>query len=108
MTGKASWMQQIFSYVGSTNAYNCPGNVQLPANLQGPFNYFNGCNAAYVATGGFAPVNGAAIMFPAAYVLGGDTAGTKSNGAGLQFDPLDADKDDYTQNCVGGAADDPT
>ena len=22
------------------------------------------------------------------------------------FDPLDADKDDYTQNCVGGAADD--
>ena len=26
-------------------------------------------------------------------------------GAGLHFDPQDADKDDYTQNCVGGAAD---
>ena len=23
----------------------------------------------------------------------------------MQFDPLDADKDDYSQNCVGGAAD---
>ena len=30
----------------------------------------------------------------------------KDNGTGLQFDPLDADKDDYSQNCVGGAADD--
>ena len=35
---------------------------------------------------------------------GGDTAGIKSAGASLQFDPLDADKDDYSQNCVGGAA----
>jgi prepilin-type processing-associated H-X9-DG protein len=77
----------------------------LPVNFQGPFNYFNGCNAAYVASAGnLAPVNGAAILFPAAFVLGGDTAGTKNLGAGLQFDLLDADKDDYTQNCVGGAA----
>jgi prepilin-type processing-associated H-X9-DG protein len=50
-------------------------------------------------------VKSAAIVFPSAFVLGGDTAGTKNNGAGLQFDPLDADKDDYSQNCVGGAAD---
>jgi prepilin-type N-terminal cleavage/methylation domain-containing protein len=104
-TKKQSWMQQIFPYVGNTNAYDCPGNVQLPVDLQGPFNYFNGCNAAYVATGGFASVKGSAILFPSAFVLGGDTAGTKDNGAGLQFDPLDADKDDYTQNCIGGAAD---
>ena len=104
-TKKAGWLQQIFPYVGSTNVYNCPGNVQLPGNLQGPFNYFNGCNAAYVTTHGVASVNSAAIAFPAAYVLGGDTAGTVTNSAGLQFDPLDADKDDYTQNCVGGAAD---
>jgi prepilin-type processing-associated H-X9-DG protein len=39
-------------------------------------------------------------------VLGGDTAGTQNNGVGLHFDPLDADKDDYSQNCVGGAASD--
>ncbi|MGO8839222.1 MAG: prepilin-type N-terminal cleavage/methylation domain-containing protein [Limisphaerales bacterium] len=105
-TGKPGWLEQIFPYVGNTNVYNCPGNVQLPANLQGPFDYFNGCNAAYLAAGGFAAVKGSRIMLPSDYVLGGDTAGTKSNGAGLQFDPLDADKDDYTQNCVGGAASD--
>jgi prepilin-type processing-associated H-X9-DG protein len=103
-TGKPSWLQQIITYVGNTNAYDCPGNVQLPVPLQGPFNYFNGCNAAYVATGGYAPVNSSRILFPSAFVLGGDTAGTKTNSAGLQFDPLDADKDDYSQNCVGGAA----
>jgi prepilin-type processing-associated H-X9-DG protein len=99
-------MEQIFPYVGSTNAYNCPGNVQLPQPYQGPFNYFNGCNAAYVAAKSFAAVKGSQILVPSAFVLGGDTAGTKNNGAGLQFDPLDADKDDFTQNCVGGAADD--
>jgi prepilin-type N-terminal cleavage/methylation domain-containing protein/prepilin-type processing-associated H-X9-DG protein len=110
-TQKQSWMQQIASYVGDintngANVYNCPGNVQLPLDVQGPFNYFNGCNVAYVTTGGFAAVKSTAILFTSAFVLGGDTAGTKSNGTGLQFDPLDADKDDYSQNCVGGAADD--
>jgi prepilin-type N-terminal cleavage/methylation domain-containing protein/prepilin-type processing-associated H-X9-DG protein len=104
-TQKASWSEQIIAYAGNTNVFHCPGNVQLPDDLQGPFNYFNGCNAAYVTTGGFASVKSAAIVFPSAFVLGGDTAGTKNNGAGLQFDPLDADKDDYSQNCVGGAAD---
>ena len=100
----ASWSEQIYAYVGNTNAFNCPGNVQLPTELQGPFNYFNGCNAAFVTAHQFAPVKGTAILFPSAFVLGGDTAGTQNNGAGLQFDPLDADKDDYTQNCVGGAS----
>ncbi len=104
VTGKPSWMQQILTYVGNTNAYNCPGNVQLPVPLQGPFNYFNGCNAAYVASGSFAPVKSSAVLLPSAFVLGGDTAGTQNNGTGLHFDPLDSDKDDYSQNCVGGAA----
>jgi prepilin-type N-terminal cleavage/methylation domain-containing protein/prepilin-type processing-associated H-X9-DG protein len=103
-SGKVSWMEQIASYVGNTNVFNCPGNVQLPEQYQGPFNYFNGCNAAYIATGTVAPVQNNRIIFPSAFVLGGDTAGT-ANGRVL-FDPLDADKDDYTQNCVGGAADD--
>jgi prepilin-type N-terminal cleavage/methylation domain-containing protein/prepilin-type processing-associated H-X9-DG protein len=101
-----SWMQQAFSYVGNTNAYNCPGNKQLPPNMQGPFNYFNGTRAAYVATGGFAPVKGTAILYPSAYVLSGDTCGipnaTGGEGAGGHFDSQDADKDDYSQNCVGG------
>jgi len=101
-TGKASWMEQIVSYVGNTNAYNCPGNLQLPPEEQGPFNYFNGARAAYVITNGNAPVQSTAIRLPSAYVLSGDTGGIDSPTGGGTFDPLDADKDDYTQNCVGG------
>jgi prepilin-type N-terminal cleavage/methylation domain-containing protein/prepilin-type processing-associated H-X9-DG protein len=101
-TGQPSWMEQIYAQVGSTNVYNCPGNVQLPPQYRGPFNYFNGCNAAYIATGTSAAVKSTRIFFPSAFVLGGDTCGT--TGGTLRFDPLDADKDDYSQNCVGGAA----
>ena len=101
-TGKASWMEQIYTEVGNTNAYNCPGNVQLPMQYRGPFNYFNGCNAAYVETGVDAPIKSTRLLFPSAFVLSGDTCGIM--GGALHFDPLDADKDDYSQNCVGGAA----
>lgn len=101
-TGKASWMEQVYPDIGNTNAYNCPGNVQLPEQYRAPFNYFNGCNAAYIATGGDAPVKSSSILFPSAFVLGGDTAGI--SGGQIRFDGLDADKDDYSQNCVGGAA----
>src|ERR1700722_6233830 len=34
-TGKASWMEQIYSNVQNTNVYNCPGNRQLPFDMQG-------------------------------------------------------------------------
>jgi prepilin-type N-terminal cleavage/methylation domain-containing protein/prepilin-type processing-associated H-X9-DG protein len=103
-TGLRSWMEQIFPYTVNTNVYNCPGNAQLAKNLQGPFNYFNGCNAAYVATASFSAVNSTAIMFPSAFVLGGDTAGIPGKNGLLTFEPDDADKDDYSQNCIGGAA----
>lgn len=88
-----SWMQQIFSYVQNTNVYHCPSNKLLPADRQSFFNYFNGVRAAYVVAGGFAPVDSRRILLPSAYVLSGDT---------LDFEQLDADKDDYSQNCVGG------
>jgi prepilin-type N-terminal cleavage/methylation domain-containing protein/prepilin-type processing-associated H-X9-DG protein len=104
-TTKVSWMQQIVTYTQNTNVYNCPGNVQLPGNMQGPFNYFNGCRAAFVVAGGFAPVNVNSIKYPSAYVLSGDTCGVPgltSDENGGNFDPQDADKDDYSQNCVGG------
>jgi prepilin-type N-terminal cleavage/methylation domain-containing protein/prepilin-type processing-associated H-X9-DG protein len=101
-TRKAGWMEQIFPYVGSTNAYNCPGNVQLPPAQQGPFNYFNGDRAAYVTVSNFAAAQNTAIRLPSAYVLSGDTGGIAGLSGGGMFDPLDADKDDYTQNCVGG------
>ena len=97
-----SWMQQAFPYVGNTNAYNCPGNVQLPLVEQGPFNYFNGARAAYVTAASFASAKSTAIFLPSAYVLSGDTGGIASLTGGGTFDPLDADKDDYTQNCIGG------
>src|SRR5580698_478004 len=29
VTKQASWLEQIFFYVGNTNVYNCPGNIQL-------------------------------------------------------------------------------
>ena len=43
----------------------------------------------------FAPVDTKKILFPSAYVLSGDTVWT---GDGI----ADSDKDDYSQNCVGG------
>ena len=93
------WMQQIFSYVQNTNVYNCPGNAQLPVDNQSPFNYFNGARAAYVVAGAFAAVKNTSIQFPTAYVLAGDTIDNAQ-----YFDRYDCDKDDYVQNCVGGAA----
>ena len=106
-THKNSWMQQVVSDVGNTNVYNCPANVQLPPDMRGPFNYFNGCRAAYLDDNAFGSLKNNSIRFPAAYVLSGDTCGipdqTAGEGTGQSFDPLDADKDDYVQNCVGGA-----
>jgi prepilin-type N-terminal cleavage/methylation domain-containing protein/prepilin-type processing-associated H-X9-DG protein len=110
-SGKPSWMEQIFPYTSNTNVYRCPGNVQLATDLQGPFNYFNGVRAAYIASSSdpnqryFTAVKSTSILFPAAYVLGGDTAGIESDTGLLTFYQDDADKDDYMQNCVGGAAD---
>ena len=96
VSGVQSWMQQIVTYVGTTNVYRCPANKLVPADKQSDFNFFNGARAAYVASNfKRAPVNGSAILFPSSYVLAGDT---------LDFNPLDADKDDYSFNCVGGAS----
>ena len=103
-TGKPGWMEQIYTEIGNTNAYNCPGNIQLPEQYRGPFNYFNGCNAAYVETGVDAAIKSSRLLYPSSFVLGGDTCGIA--GGALHFNPLDADKDDYSQNCVGGAASD--
>lgn len=105
-TQKNGWMQQIYSDVMNTNVYNCPGNVQLPPNMRGPFNYFNGDRAAYLDNNSFGPLKNTSIRFPSFYVLSGDTCGipsqTSGESSGHTFDPLDADKDDYVQNCIGG------
>lgn len=88
-----AWMQQVVSYVQNTNVYRCPSNKMLPQTEQSPFNYFNGARAAFVAAGAAASLDTKRIRFPSAHVISGDT---------LEFHPSDADKDDYTQNCVGG------
>jgi prepilin-type N-terminal cleavage/methylation domain-containing protein/prepilin-type processing-associated H-X9-DG protein len=93
-TGLGSWMQQIFPYVKTKAIYHCP------LDWRSDYSYFLGANAAYVAVHHFASVNRRRISFPSAFVLSGDTGGRMAGGP--EFDPRDADKDDYTQNCVGG------
>jgi prepilin-type N-terminal cleavage/methylation domain-containing protein/prepilin-type processing-associated H-X9-DG protein len=101
-SGQRGWMEQIFQYVGNTNVYHCPGNVQLPFQNQSAFNYFNGCRAAYVFANGFAPVKNTQILYPSAYVLSGDTIDNNQ-----YFSIYDCDKDDYVQDCIGGETDVP-
>ena len=96
-SGKPGWLQQIVSYTQNTNIYHCPANKLFPADQQSSFNYFNGVRAAYIVAGTFASVRSPAIAFPEAYVLSGDTIDNDQ-----YFDADDCDKDDYTQNCVGG------
>jgi prepilin-type N-terminal cleavage/methylation domain-containing protein/prepilin-type processing-associated H-X9-DG protein len=90
-TQLGSWMQQLVSYTKNTNLYRCPSD------FKGRFSYFNGTRAAFIAESNFASINTRRIMFPVAQVLSGDTLWTEK-------ELLDADKDDYSLNCVGGAA----
>ena len=102
-THAGSWMEQIVSFTGNTNIYHCPANRLFPQNEQSDFNYFNGCRAAYVVSDGAdAPVDTKKILFPSAYVLSGDTVWDSSTPAAAQAQAIDADKDDYSQTCVGG------
>jgi len=102
-THQFSWMQQIFSYVQNTNIYRCPKD-----RVSG-YSYFNGARAAYLAITNFAAVSSKQIHFPSAYVLSGDTIFYLMTSDGTLWvndasEVNDADKDDYTHNCVGGPA----
>lgn len=87
--GHYGWMQQLVSYIQNTNVYDCPAEANYP------LSYFNGVRAVYVVKSNDAPVDTRQIMFTSAYVLSGDVAGG--------FATNDCDKDDYSQNCVGGS-----
>ncbi len=89
-THEQSWMEQILPFTKSSNIFRCPSD------LQSQFSYFNGARAAYIFYGTFGSVDTKLVQFPAAQVLSGDTLWTIGSAA-------DADKDDYSQNCVGGA-----
>jgi len=95
-THNYSWLQQIYPYVRSTNVFHCPANKVYQ------FGYFNGTRAAFINDNDTAgSLDTRAILFPSAQVVSGDTG----------WNPVtlppgindDADKDDYSQNCVGGA-----
>jgi len=90
-THEQSWMEQIVFYTKATNIFRCP------VDLVSPFSYFNGVRAAYVVSTNLGSVDTKQIRFPSAQVLSGDTIWTTG-------DATDADKDDYSQNCVGGPA----
>jgi hypothetical protein len=69
---------------------------RCPSDRLSQFSYFNGARAAYAeAKGAPAAVDSKRVRLPSALVLAGDTVGE-------DFPPEDADKDDYTHNCVGG------
>jgi len=92
-----SWMQQIFPYIKNQSVYHCP------LDRVSPYSYFNGVRAAYLAhNNSFGPLDRRQLQYPSQYVLSGDTGAKGGGDKGGNFDPLDADKDDYTQNCVGG------
>ena len=93
-TGQPSWMEQISPYIQNRRVYRCP------ADDRSEFSYFLGTRAAYILTTNQRAVARQRIVFPSEFVLTGDTGGAL--GSGPFFDPLDADKDDYSQNCVGG------
>lgn len=90
-TQRHGWMQQILPYTKSTNVFQCPSDKN------GFFSYFNGTRAAYVDETNYASIDAKKIQFPSAQVLSGDTLWTAAQ-------ILDADKDDYSVNCVGGPA----
>lgn len=87
--GTYGWMQQLFPYLQNKNIYKCLSVKNSK------YSYFLGARAACIATGGRANIQRKKISYPSAYVLAGDTIG---------WNFTDCDKDDYTQNCVGGPA----
>ncbi|MEO0966472.1 MAG: prepilin-type N-terminal cleavage/methylation domain-containing protein [Planctomycetota bacterium] len=97
-TDKPSWMEQLDDYINAkptTSSDEEPFYSGCPLFPQdSPYHYFLGNNAAYVENGNnFAPLRGDSIKFTSAFVIGGDL--------NRVFAEEDADKDDYTQNCLG-------
>lgn len=90
-THRTGWMQQILDQVANKGVFHCPSD------RRSLYSYFNGARAAYLGTNGPSPLDSKQIRFHSAYVLSGDSPwyeGTNTIN--------DADKDDYTYNCVGG------
>ena len=88
--GTAAWMQQLYPYLKNKQILKCASDSQSD------YSYFMSARAAYIAAGNIgAATDERRIQNPSLFVIAGDTQG---------FQTFDADKDDYTQNCVGGQA----
>lgn len=88
--GTSPWMQQLYPYLKNKQILKCASDSNSD------YSYFMSARAAYIAAGNVgAATDERRIQFPTAFVIAGDTMG---------FQAIDADKDDYTQNCVGGEA----
>ncbi|MEM6334179.1 MAG: prepilin-type N-terminal cleavage/methylation domain-containing protein [Planctomycetota bacterium] len=96
-TDRASWMEQVDEYIQAKptdDAEPEPFYSGCPLFPQdSPYHYFLGVNAAFIEAGDFAAIRADDIRFASAFVAGGDL--------NRDFQLFDADKDDYTQNCVG-------
>jgi prepilin-type processing-associated H-X9-DG protein/prepilin-type N-terminal cleavage/methylation domain-containing protein len=92
----APWSQRLLPYSKDVRLYECPGQ---PVYMKNNFSYFLGTRAALVATGGRASVSRKAIQLPAQYIMAGDSTF-------FEWDLADADKDNYSQDCLFTSAQD--
>ena len=94
-TGLPGWTEQLEPYLGpNRQIFVCPSSGPIiPSNAQ--YSYFQGSHAAYVATGGYAPLRLSLVAAPSMYILGGDIA---SDAVFPDRGALDADKTDSTKN----------
>ena len=95
VTHLPGWTEQLEPYIGTNrDVFICPSSGPIiPTNAQ--YSYFQGCHAAMVANGKYAPLQLPLVSSPSMYILGGDIAAASvfpDQGA------LDADKNDYSQN----------
>ncbi|MEM7681028.1 MAG: DUF1559 domain-containing protein [Planctomycetota bacterium] len=94
-TGEASWMQQLTPYIENEEFYSgCPDYPD-----DSPYHYFKSSVAEYVLQGlkyggrKFGAVLREDIRGASNFVLAGDL--------NRRFQDIDADKDNYTQQCIG-------
>jgi prepilin-type processing-associated H-X9-DG protein len=96
LSGSHCWMQQLTRYVGNRKTYRCPSDDISE------FSYFLSARAAYIAAGNWrASTDRRGITQASAFVLAGDTFSSVASNL-TTFASFDCDKDDYSQNCVGG------
>jgi prepilin-type N-terminal cleavage/methylation domain-containing protein/prepilin-type processing-associated H-X9-DG protein len=89
-TNPVPWMQPVADYFRTTNVVRCP--ALCLCYKQSPYNYFMGARVIYVETGTFGSVNLRLVLFPAQYILSGDS--------NYPFEQDDADQDNYSQDTL--------